>query len=193
MMKYEKCLTCDQLGTTCDGPNLLSMDTVELGLWCNELRKDNPGMTYDRIAAETEISKSAVRDFLTGKHDDCSIRTARTLAKHITNGKWDDNPCGNLSSTERAEYEARIHQLDEGIALRDDQIQHLTTNYNDLTKLVANTNKRNEEQTKFLQKAIGNKNKTILALAISLAVCLLVIIVALAVDIGDSSMGFIFK
>lgn len=189
-MKYEKCLKCDQLGTTCDGPNLLSMDTVELGLWCNELRKDNPGMTYDRIAAETELSKSAVRDFLTGKHDDCSMRTARTLAKHITNGKWDDNPCGNISNEERAGYEDRIRQLEEGIAWRDDRIQHLTTNYNDLTTLVSNTNKRNEDQTKFLQKAIGNKNKTILTLAISLAVCLLVIIIALAVDFVDGNIGF---
>lgn len=189
MMKYEKCLSCDQLGTKCDGPNLLSMDTVELGLWCNELRKDS----YDKIAAETELSKSAVRDFFTGKHDDCSMRTARTLAKYITKGKWDDNPCGSLTNEERAEYEARIRQLEEGTAWRDDRIQHLTNNYNDLTKLVANTNKRNEEQTKFLQKAIGNKNRTILTLAIALSVSLLVIIIAMAVDFIDSNIGFFWS
>lgn len=196
-MKYEKCLSCDQLGTTCDGPNLLAMETIDLGLWCNELRKDNPGMTYDKIAAETELSKSAVRDFLTGKHDDCSMRTARTLARYITKGKWDDNPCGNLTNSEKAAYEERLRQLQAEIAWRDDKIKHLTANYESMTTLIANTNKRHEEentrheeQLQFLRGQIKSKNRAVVILSVSLAICLLVIITALIVDRTNSGIGF---
>lgn len=182
-MKYEKCLTCDQLSVTCDGPNLLAMSTVELGLWCNELRKKIPGMTYDKIAAGTGISKTAVYGFLTGAHDDCSLHTAREIARYITRGKWEDNPCGNLTTSERAGYEEQIRRLEEGITWRDDRIGHLQDNYTQMTTLVANTNKRHEEQTQFLQRQLDarsdflkRKDKAIVILSVLLGVCVLVMI-----------------
>ena len=189
-MKYEKCLSCDQLGTSCDGPNLLAMETIDLGLWCNELRKDTPGMTYDKIAAETELSKSAVRDFLTGKHDDCSMRTARTIAKYITKGKWDDNPCGNLTNSEKAAYEERIRQLEKDKVWHEDKIQHLQKQLADLQTLITNTNTRTTQDKDFLRGQIKSKNKTIVILSVCLAICLLVIITALIIDRTNSGVGF---
>ncbi len=189
-MKYEKCLSCEQLGESCDGPNLLAMDTIDLGLWCNELRKDNHSMTYDKIAAETELSKSAVRDFLTGKHDDCSMRTARTIARYITKGKWDDNPCGNLTNSEKAAYEERIRQLEKDIVWHEDKIQHLEKNAESMQTLITNTNARNTQDKDFLRSQIRSKNKAIVILSISLAICLLIIIAALIIDRTNSGIGF---
>lgn len=189
-MKYEKCLSCNQLGAACDGPNLLAMDTVDLGLWCNELRKDIPGATYDKIAAETNLSKSAVRDFLTGKHEDCSIHTARTIAKYITRGKWDDNPCGNLTTAERAAYEEKIRQLEKDIVWHEDKIQNLEKNAEAMQTLITNTNVRNTQDKDFLRGQIKSKNKAIVILSIFLALCLLVIITALIIDRTNSGVGF---
>lgn len=198
-MKYEKCLSCDQLGITCDGPNLLAMDTVELGLWCNELRKDNPGMTYDKIAAETELSKSAVRDFLTGKHDDCSMRTARTLARYITNGKWDDNPCGNLTNSERAAYEERIKQLEKDKVWHEDKIKSLEKQVEAMQTLITNTNARATQDKEFLRKQLNDryhflkrKDKCIVILSVLLGLCVLLIITALIIDRTNSGIGFIW-
>lgn len=189
-MKYEKCLSCSQLGTNCDGPNLLMLDGIELGQWMNELRKRRPGMTYDKTSAEAGVSKTAAYNFLTGAHPDCRLDTVRPIAKLYIGGDCDDNPCGNLSSSEQAAYENKIRQLEEGISWRDDKIKHLTNNYESMTTLITNTNKRNKEQTDFLQHAIGNKNRTILILAILVALCLSVIIAALIVDRLNGDVGF---
>ena len=192
-MKYEKCLSCDQLGINCDGPNLLAMDTVELGLWCNALRKD----TYDQIAAETELSKSAVRDFLTGKHDDCSMRTARTIARYITKGKWDDNPCGNLSNSEKAAYEERIRQLEKDKVWHEDKIKSLEKQVESMQTLITNTNARATKDKDFLRKQLDDryyflkrKDKCIVILSVLLGLCVLLIITALIIDRTNSGVGF---
>lgn len=196
-MKYVKCLSCEQLGVKCDGPNLLAMETVDLGLWCNELRKENPSMTYDKIAADTELSKSTVRDFLIGKHEDCSMHTARTIAKYITNGKWDDNPCGNITNSEKIAYEEKIKQLEGEIKWREDKIQHLTKNNESMETLVANSNARHTADKDFLRKQLDDryqflkrKDKVIVILSVLLALCVMVIIAALVIDRLNSNIGF---
>lgn len=189
-MKYEKCLKCAQLGTNCDGPNLLAMDTVELGLWCNELRKMHPGMTYDRIANETGVSKTAVHGFLTGAHEDCSMHTARTVAKHIMGDNWDNNPCGNLTNSEKAAYEEQVEKLKTSIVWHEDKIQDLKEKNASLETLVANTNARMTKDKDFLREQIKSKNKAMVTLTICLAVALLVIIAALVIDRNDPGVGF---
>lgn len=169
-MKYEKCLKCDQLGTNCDGPNLLAMETVELGQWCNELRKLRPGMTYDRIAAETGVSKTAVYSFLTGGHEDCNLHTARTVAKYITGGNWDNNPCGSLTNSEKAAYESEIKDLKTSVVWHEDKIKDLKEKNVSLETLVVNTNARMTKDKDFLRKIIA-------VLSISLGVVLVLAIV----------------
>lgn len=187
MLKYEKCLTCKQLGDTCDGPNFITMETSELGLWCNELRKHKPWMTYDWIHNETGVSKSAVHGFLTGAHADYRRETFRPIVKCIIGGKWTDNPCGNISNTEKAAYEDRIKELekllDYEVRWRDDKIAHLQKNNASMEMLITNTNARLTKDKDFLRKII-------VVLGISLGICLLVIITALVVDKLDPSKGF---
>lgn len=189
-MKYEDCLTCGQLGISCDGPNFFSMDVVELGQWCNEKRKKMPGMTYDRIAAETGVSKTAVYNFLSGAHPDCRTETIRPILKLLTGGKWDDNPCGNVSNSEKAAYEEKIRQFEKDISWRDDKIAHLSQSYEAMQTLIVNTNKRNTDDKDFLRSQIKGKNRTIAWLAVALAFCLFVIVGALIVDRINPDIGF---
>lgn len=203
-MKYEKCLDCGQLSNSCDGPNLMAMETTELGLWCNELRKKKPGMTFDKIAAATGVSKSAVHGFLTGAHTDYRRETFRPIVKYITGGKWDDNPCGNLSNSEKAAYEERIHQLEEKIRLleenarhqeyemklRDDTIKHLNSTNDSMKTLITNTNARHTNDKDFFKGQIKSKNRSIIILSIFLGISLAAIIAALVVDRLNSDMGF---
>ncbi|MBQ2976823.1 MAG: hypothetical protein IJE17_04975 [Clostridia bacterium] len=189
-MKYEKCLTCNQLGNTCDGPNFMAMETIELGLWCNEKRKQIPGLTYDKIAAVTGVSKSAVHSFLNGTHSDYRRETFRPIVKLITGGKWDDNPCGNISNSEKAAYEEKIQHLKDEIAWRDDKIQHLTKQGESMQVLITNTNKRNADTQEFFKKEAKRKNRTIAILATFLGLSLAVIFAALVIDRLDHNIGF---
>lgn len=192
-MKYEKCLSCEQLGTTCDGPNLLSMDTVELGQWCNELRKNNPGMTYDRVATDTQLSKSAVRDFLIGSHVDCSMHTARTIAKYITNGKWDDNPCGNVSNNEKAAYEERIKQLETEVDHLDVRLKAVKKTNESLETLVKNNNTRTTQDKEFLRGEIKCKNRSIVVLGVLLGISVMFIMASLIIDSINPNLGFFWN
>ena len=178
-MKYEKCLTCSQLGVSCDGPNFLAMDTTEIGLWFNMKRKQVPGMTYDKIAAETGISKSAVHGFLNGKHADYRLETIRPIAKLITGGKWDDNPCGNLSNVERDQYDQKTQQLEADVKWRDDKINHLLYQVKTL-----------QDDQDFFKEQIRSKNKFLTALGIALSLAVSIIIIVLIIDRINPNIGF---
>lgn len=185
-MKYEKCLSCNDLGTACDGPNFLAMETAEMGHWCNDKRKQIPGMTYDKIAAETGISKSAVYGFLNGTHSDYRIETIRPIVRLITGGKWDDNACGNLSNSEKAKYEENIRHLDTEIKWRDDKIEHILSENATLREHIADTNKIINDRYEFLKR----KDRVIVLLGILLGITLLTIIGALVVDALNPNVGF---
>lgn len=187
-MKYEKCLRCDQLGITCDGPNLLLLEDIELGQWLNELRKIR-NLTYDKSAAETSVSKTALYNFLTGTHPNCRLDTVRPLAKRFIGGDC-DSPCGNVTTAEKASYEERIHQLEAVIAQKDDKISDLTQQKEAMQTLITNTNKRHEEQLQFLRKEIKRKNKFMTAMTILSVLALLYIIVTLIIDMADPSKGY---
>lgn len=200
-MKYEKCIKCNQMGDSCDGPNMLSMEAKELGLWCNEYRKSQPGMTLDKVAAGADVSKTSVHGFLNGAHEDCSYHTAHAIAKYITGGKWEGNPCGNLTNSEKAAYEEKIRQIEaahnekiklfeEGIAWRDDKIQHLSKQNESMQTLITNTNKRHTESQQFMRSQIKNRNKAVTILAVCLSITTLLIIAALVIDNLNPDIGF---
>lgn len=188
-MKYEKCLHCNQLGTNCDGPNLLLLEEIELGQWLNELRKIR-GLTYDKTQQETGVSKTALYNFLTGAHPNCKLDTVLPLAKKFIGGDCDDNPCGNVTNSEKVAYEERIRQLEKDIIWHEDKIKSLEKNAEAMQTLITNTNVRNTQDKDFLRGQIKSKNRAIVILSVSLAVCLLAIITALIIDRTNSGIGF---
>ena len=179
---YENCLQCKKLGSPCDGPNFLAMNTAELVEWCNARRKQL-SLTYDRIAELTNLSKGTVSGFFNATHADYRLETIRPILKLLVGGEWGDSPCADPTDTERAGYEARIAHLEGEIAWRDDKIQHLTRNGEAMQTLITNTNARNEKDKAFQRKAI-------VILSVLLAICLLVIIAALIVDRLNGDIGF---
>lgn len=189
-MHYEKCLTCKQLGSTCDGPNLLLLDAVELGQWCDALRKLRPGATYDKTAAETKVSKTAVYSFLTGAHADCRLETARPVARWLIGGSCEGNPCGNVTSSEKAAYEEKIRQLEKDNAHLNEKVADLQKNNDSLQMLVTNTNASTTQDKDFLHSQITNRNKSIAVLSTLLGICVLAIIGALIIDRINPDVGF---
>ena len=187
-MKYEKCLTCAQLGQACDGPNFLAMDTAEMGEWCNAKRKQLPGMTYDKVAAETKLSKTAVYDFFNGRHSDCRLETIRPIIRLVTGGKWDDNPCGNLTNTEKAQYDEAIRRYEAELKWRDDKIQSLLKQNERLEQQIDEKDTTIKDRGHFMRR----KDKAISCLAFALALSLLVIFGAIALDFTTPGAGFIW-
>ena len=187
---YEKCLECKKLGNPCDGPNFMAMNTEDLIHWCNERKKQLPGLTYDRIAEQTGLSKGTISGFFKGTHADYRIETIRPILKLLVGGEWEDSPCGDPTAEERAHYEEVIRQLETSVVWHEDKIKTLEKNAEAMQTLITNTNIRNTKDKDFLRSQIKSKNKAIAILSILLAVCVLVIITALIIDRTNSGIGF---
>jgi len=190
-MKYEKCLTCDQLGKTCDGPNFLSMNAAELGLWCNERRKHlRPVPTYDEIVQQTGLSKSTVHGFLNGTHADYRLETARPIVEAIIGGNWDDNPCGNLSNSEKAQYEETVRQLQKEIVWHDEKIKMLTHEMETMEKAHAADVAHLEKAQYNTEKVARQRRIGLVSVSVVLALTLMLIIAALVIDNLNPDIGF---
>lgn len=184
---YTECLTCPKIGKTCDGPNFFAMSTPELLAWC-KARKAELRVSNARLAELSGMPKGTIDRLFAGEHVDFRYETIRPLLKALTGGTWSGNPCAAPEEDEI--LQKKIQELEAELARRDESIRHYKENYDDMTKLVANTNERHEEQLHFLRGEIKRKNKFMTRMTILAVVALLYIIVTLAVDVADPSRGF---
>lgn len=193
---YETCVNCPKIGVSCDGPNFVAMSAAELISWC-KARKAFLGLSNQRIAELANVSKGTVDGLLAAAHADFRYETIRPVLKALIGGNWSGDPCPDPSANERAHYEEKIRQLEEGIAWRDDKIQHLMNSNHSMETLIANTNKRNEEQQQSMHrllderyKFLKRKDKCIVILSVLLGLCVLTIITALIIDRLNGDIGF---
>ena len=184
---YSECIKCPKIGISCDGPNFFAMSTPELLAWC-KARKAELRVSNAQLAEKSGMPKGTIDRLFAGEHVDFRYETIRPLLKALTGGAWSGNPCA--APIEDDDLRKRIKELEAEIVKRDESVQQYKKNYDDLTTLVANTNKRHEEQLHFLRGEIKRKNKFVTGLAILSVVALLYIIVTLIIDLADPSQGF---
>lgn len=184
---YSECIECPKIGISCDGPNFFAMSTPELLAWC-KARKAYLRASNAQLAEKSGMPKGTIDRLFAGEHVDFRYETIRPLLKALTGGAWSGKPCGTLQEDEA--LQKKVQELEAEIARRDESIRHYKENYEDMTTLVANTNKRHEEQLRFLEGEIRRKNKFVTGLAILSVLALLYIIVTLVIDVADPSRGF---
>lgn len=186
---YSECVKCEKIGVSCDGPNFVAMSTQELLTWC-KARKKILGLSNAQLAELTggALPKGTIDRLFAGEHTDVRFETIRPMLKALIGGTWSGNPCAAPQEDET--LRKRVQELEKELRQRDESIAHLKANYSDMTTLVANTNKRHEEQLKFLQGEIKRKNKFVTLLAILSVLALLYIIVTLIIDVTDPSKGY---
>lgn len=186
---YSECLNCEKIGVSCDGPNFVAMSTQELLTWC-KARKEYLHLSNARLAELTggALPKGTIDRLFAGEHTDVRFETIRPMLKALTGGAWSGNPCA--AQQEDAALRKKVQELERELRQRDESIAHLKDNYSSMTTLVANTNKRHEEQLNFLRGEIKRKNKFVTALAVLATVALLYIIITLIIDLADPSKGY---
>lgn len=186
---YSECLKCEKIGVSCDGPNFVAMSTQELLTWC-KARKEQLRLSNARLAELTggALPKGTIDRLFAGEHTDVRFETIRPMLKALTGGTWSGNPCAAQQEDEA--LRKKVQELEKELRQRDESIAHLKDNYTSMTTLVANTNKRHDEQLAFLRSEIKRKNRFFTAAAIIAVLALLYIIVTLIIDLADPSKGF---
>lgn len=193
---YEKCLTCPEIGVTCDGPNFVAMSAQELLAWC-KARKAHLKLSNQKIADLAGMPKGTIDRLFAGEHMDIRWETVRPLVRALMGGAWNDNPCPdapeNVGAAAQAEIEGlrqQIKQLEHEIAWHEDKQKMLQKDNDSLQMLVTNTNARLTKDKDFLRSQITSKNRTIAILAVLFGVSLAVILAALIVDRLNPEVGF---
>lgn len=191
---YLKCLTCPELGTTCDGPNFLAMTPQQLVSWCKE-RKKRLGLTNARLAELSGMPQGTIDSLLANGHADFKFGTIRPLLQVLVGGDWSGDPCPGASDErekELKELKEKIAKLESGIEWRDKEIASLKQDNDDKRTLIANTNARHAKSSDFLRDQIRFRNRVITVIGTLLGLSLAVIIGALIVDYLNRHIGFIW-
>lgn len=184
---YSECIECPKIGISCDGPNFFAMSTPELLAWC-KARKAYLRASNAQLAEKSGMPKGTIDRLFAGEHVDFRYETIRPLLKALTGGAWAGNPCAAAQEDEA--LQKKVQELEAELRQRDESIRHYKENYDDMTTLVANTNKRHEEQLHFLRGEIKRKNKAVTTLTVLAVLALLYIIVTLIIDLADPSRGY---
>lgn len=172
---YEKCINCPDLGTKCDGPNFVAMNTHDMLDWIRQ-RKAQLRWTNSKLAELSKIPKGTIDGLLAGDRVDVKLETVRPILQALVGGRWDDNPCPEQDVVP----DAATH---ETIALQAAHIKHLE-------ERLQHTELEMERSTKYLLDQLKSRKAAILALSIALGITMTLIITALIIDSMDPTRGF---
>lgn len=186
---YHKCITCPELGQTCDGANFLAMTPQQLIAWCKE-RKKYLNLTNAKLAELSGMSQGTIDSLLANTHQDFKFGTIQPLLRALVGGKWLGDPCPDVPATADTEYAEKIRLLEAEIKWRDDKIAHYKGQIDSLQTLVTNTNARLTKDKDFLREQICNRNKAVAILTTLTVIGWGIIIVALIVDRLNPNIGF---
>lgn len=180
---YKECITCDKLGTDCDGANLIALPAKELIEWC-KLRKAHLKLSNAKMAELANMPKGTIDRILAGEGTaDFRYESIRPLVKALLGGSFEGIPCPDPNPKADAKTEERIIQLEaDNARLRKLYFESLEQHREDLQA------ERSAEN--FLIEQIKHKQRTNVVLGILLAISLGTILTALIIDKLDPTKGF---
>lgn len=128
VVMYEKCITCKDVGSRCNGPNMLILDIEQVREMCRQ-RKKILGITSQQITDACEfVEKSSIDRFLSHKVADFRYTVVhdivRAIIRYGQGHQWEklgDNPCPATSS----EIQAKLLGIDNVAAEKDAKIEAL--------------------------------------------------------------------
>ena len=201
---YNKCIKCEALGVTCDGPNLTAVSPDRFCEWCR-LRKEYLGWTNAHLVEISGVSKATVDRIMagtvTGLNGDTKSRIACALIYGVSSeGKaWGRHPCAMGASVEtdsakqaaaldalKEKYEKKIEELRKA---ERSKIEHLKEETEFYKNQLVNKDRMLDDRADYLRK----KDKVIMALFGVVFLLMFVLIMALVVDFTNPDMGFFWR
>jgi predicted transcriptional regulator len=153
---YNICISCPNIGQTCDGPNFLAMSVERWCEWCH-LRRDYLNWKNQTLADKAGVSKISVDRIMSCDVKDLRITTMQAVTRALLNGSWGQSPCALVAETEKE------INVDNPVIVA--QCQHLQNTLDALTEeyKAERAAFREEAQKKidFLREQVAIKDKQI--------------------------------
>lgn len=179
---YNKCINCEHIGKTCDGPNFLAMSIERWAEWC-KIRKNYLDWTNEELSEKSGIAKATVDKILSGHSKDIRITTMQQMTRTLVNGSWGKYPCSMAIGVDTDEVlREKCNQLASKVIYLKEQISF--------------TEKQLESKDELLRENFSffkRKNKIITVLATLLGIFVSIVIAALVADAMLPNVGFFWK
>lgn len=175
-MLYEKCLSCEKLGTSCKGPHFLTMSANDLVEWCRR-RKALLGLTNAQIATLSEVPKGTVDRLFSadnGEAIDFKFETVRPIVKILS---------GNMNDV------GQCHNTDD-IKFLNDTVEFQNIIIDNQKETIRILEEKNDRNYKYFTKQLAARKKYIISLAVVLCLTLFLIIATLVIDLLYPELGF---
>ena len=174
---YLECLDCPKLGTTCKGPNFVSMPANKVWDWCKK-RKAKLRITNAQLAEMSGTPKGTIDRLFAKDQADFKYETIRPILLALVGSRFDDEAICQDPDAEKYEKET-IKRLEEENAKLKETIEELRE-----------LKKEKKEEIEFLKSEVKSERNSKKILAVLFAIALSVIIGALVIDYMHSHLGF---
>ena len=201
---YNQCIICENLGVSCDGPNMAAMTMERFCEWC-KLRKEQLGWSNAKLAEVSGCSKGTIDRLVSGLATGINAETKSRIACALIYQKpyevsWGKYPCTLALQSDSSANLAEMDGLRSQVALMEKQLHQQSEN--DRTKIehlkeenefyksqMITKDKQLEDRAWFIKR----KDRMIVILAILLGISVFLIFAGLIVDRLNPNVGFFWR
>lgn len=191
-LAYTDCISCPDLGTTCNADNLATLDGESFRAWCI-LRMEHLGWSHSKTAEVADVPKGTFDNWISGITKELRWDTAYRISRALCGISPTNGATCPLKSQEINDLRAKAdaHDLlqsrfDRRLADDRVKIDHLKAQNEFLTQQIREKDAINKEYMSFFRR----KNTVMAILGVLLGVCVALIITALVMDAMNPNIGF---
>lgn len=130
-MQDEKCITCENLGVSCAGPNFLLMTSYEVIEWC-KARKKFLKMTRKMLHDLSNVPMGTLNRFFDGKDSYFYFETARPIIKVLVSDAWTVDHCKNNQNMQQDAPDLSLISKIESLELENNFLKRENENYKNI-------------------------------------------------------------
>ena len=171
-MMYEECITCEKLGTKCDGPNFMLMSTMDIVDWIDRYQHVHH-ITNSELAEMSAVPKGTIDGIKARKRTDIRHETLRPILRALMGGENLGGPCPGTDEKTATGLETENKSLKHDLQLAEKLIDH------------------QEREIKRCTKGLKEQTVAIGVLIASCAIIFIALIAYLMLDMENHNAGFI--
>lgn len=179
---YNKCIICDRLGESCDGPNLLILDVQKISEWVN-IRQEYLRITNEKLAEMAQVSVNTVCRIKAAENNpdgEFKLTYLQRVVRVLIGGKLGTHPCPMEDRTQDTQL-----------------VQELKDECKRLNAVIERKEKEHAEAIEKIERE-ANRKTIIVARALKIvsifaAVLILFMVAALVCDMMNHDLGFFWR
>ena len=186
-LNCDKCIVCERLGVSCDGPNLLAMTIDGWCEWCRK-RKEYLGITNAIISERSGISQVTIDRIMAGHYSKDIMRSTVAAISAALIDSWGKTSCvcPEIRTAERDDL-AQAKTIDALQSKVNELYEELRVAHSERRTQVMATDTESKKTIEYLKESINWCKRIIFTLGLTTLLSL----IGLIIDLVIGSVGWI--